>query len=176
MHHRLHTGSDPLKSSQSEQVEGCRPQRRHRSGAVPPVAMGVLVHLGVTDPVPAFNAPALAHQWQKGFWGGAQAGEEVVGGLERLAVTAAGGVHLNDPTCADPGFCDVLRCLFGPQLPGDVTAVAFLVIPCLERDLALSQKLTADLAVEGLLVGSPLRGRLRLHSQEEVGSLLLADS
>jgi hypothetical protein len=44
-----------------------------------------------------------------------------VGGLERLAVTAAGGDHLNDPAGSDPGFCDVLRCLFGPQLPGDVT-------------------------------------------------------
>ena len=127
--------------------------------------MVVLVQLGVTDPVPAFNATAVVHQVQQGFWGGAQAGEEVVGGLERLAVTAAGGVHLNDPAGADPGFCDVLRCLFGPQLPGDVTAVAFLVIPCLERDLALPLKLTADLAVEGLLVG--------FHCQEEVGSLLL---
>ena len=36
------------------------------------------MQLGVTDPVPALNAPAVAHQLQQGFWGGAQAGEEWV--------------------------------------------------------------------------------------------------
>ena len=173
MGYGLHPCSNRLKSSQLEQVEGCRPQRCHRSGTVAPVAMVVLVQLGVTDPVPAFNAPAVPHQLKQDFLG-AQAGVAPrgspgealqVGGLERLAVMAAGGVQLNDPAGADPGFCDVLRCLFGPQLPGDVTAMAFLVIPCLERDLALSLKLTADLAVEGFLVG--------YHCQEEVGSLLL---
>jgi hypothetical protein len=38
--------------------------------------------------------------------------------------------------------------LFGPQRPGDVAAVADLVIRCHERDLALSLELAADLAVQ----------------------------
>ena len=41
--------------------------------------------------------------------------------------------------------------------------MAFLVISCRERDLALPLEMTADLALEGLLVG--------LHGQERVGSL-----
>jgi hypothetical protein len=43
--------------------------------------------------------------------------------------------------------------------------MADLVIHCLERDLALSLEVAADLAVQCLLVG--------FDSQEEVGSLLL---
>ena len=53
--------------------------------------------------------------------------------------------------------------------------MADLVIGCHERDLALSLELAADLAVQRLLVGSPLRGRLRLHRQQEVGPLLLEE-
>jgi hypothetical protein len=34
--------------------------------------VGVLVELGVTDPVPALNAPAIPQQLQQDFWGGAQ--------------------------------------------------------------------------------------------------------
>ncbi len=118
MSYGLHAGSDRLKSSQSEQVEGCRAQRRHRSGAVAPVAMGVLVQLGVTDPVPALNAPAIPHQLQQGFWGGAQAGEEEMGLPEGLAVAGSGGNHLYDPAGVPPGPTDVLRCLFGAEHPG----------------------------------------------------------
>ena len=51
------------------------------------------------------------------------------------------------------------------QRPGDVPAVADLMIRCHERDLALPLELAADLAVERLLV--PFNG------QEEVGPLLL---
>jgi hypothetical protein len=58
----------------------------------------------------------------------------------------------------------VLRRLFSPQGPGDVATVADLVIRCHERDLALSVKLAADLAVQRFLVG--------FHRQEEVGPLL----
>ena len=47
--------------------------------------MGILVELGVTDPVPAFNDPAIANQLQQRLWCGAQAGEEEVGGLKELA-------------------------------------------------------------------------------------------
>lgn len=100
MSYGLHAGSDRLKTSQSDQVEGCRPQRRHRSGPFAPVAMGVLVQLGVTDPVPAFNAPAVSHPLQLGFWGGPQAGEDSVCGFERHASSVADRCHLHDPTGA----------------------------------------------------------------------------
>ena len=88
--------------------------------------------------------------------------------LERLAVAAATGTHLEDPAGADPDCSDVLRCLSGPELPGDVTAVAVLLIVCHKKDVPLPLKLTADLAVNDLLVGSTLRGRLRLHGQADV--------
>ena len=137
----------------------------HRSGAVAPVAMGVLVQLGVTDPVPALNAPAIPHQLQQGFWGGAQAGEEEMGLPEDLAVASANGGHLHDPAGAAPGLTDVLRCLFGTQSPGDVAPVALLVIHCETRDVAFPLELAADLTVQSLLVA--------LHGQQEVGPLLL---
>ncbi len=47
------------------------------------------MELGIPDPVPAFNAPALSHQLQQGFWGGAQAREKQVGRLKWLAVSGA---------------------------------------------------------------------------------------
>ena len=53
------------------------------------------MELGVTDPVPALNAPTISHRLQQGFWSGAQAREEHVGGRERLVVTRAGGNHLH---------------------------------------------------------------------------------
>ena len=123
------------------------------------------MELGVPDPVPALDAPAVSNQLQQGFWGGAQAAEKEVGGLKGLAVAAASGRHLHDPAGTDPGLGDVRRCLFGTQAPTDGPAVTVLVIRCHERDVALSQELTADLAVQRLLVG--------LDGQEEVGPLLL---
>jgi hypothetical protein len=182
VHHRLHPGSNRLKTGQPQQVEGCRSQRGHRSCAIAAVPVRILMELGIADPVPAFNAPAVTHQLQQGFWGGAQAGVAPrgapgepleVGGLKWLAITTAGGHHLHDLAGADPVLADVLRCLFCSQHPGDVAAMADLVIPCHERDPALSLELAADLAVERLLVSLLLRRSLRLHRQEEVGPLLL---
>lgn len=123
------------------------------------------MELGIPDPVPAFNAPALSHQLQQGFWGGAQAREKHVGRLKWLAVSAAPGGYLHDPAGPDPGLANVLRCLFRTQHPGDVAAVADLVNRCHKKDLALALKLAADLAVQRLLIG--------LDCQEEVGPLLL---
>ena len=117
------------------------------------MAVGILMELGVTDPVPALNAPAISNPLQQGFWGGAQAGEKQVLGLKRLAVSGAGSGHLHNPASAHPALADVLRCLLCPQPPSDVAAMADLVIRCHERDSALSLKLAADLAVEDLLVG-----------------------
>jgi hypothetical protein len=99
----------------------------------------------------------------------------VVGGVKWLAITGALSGHLHDPAGVATGLLDVLWCLFRPQRPGDVAAMADLVIGCHERDPALSLELAADVAVQRLLVGSPLRGRLRLHRQEEVGPLLLEE-
>ena len=165
MHHRLHAGSDRLETGQPQQVHGCGAQRAHRAGAITPVAVGVCMELGVPDPVPALNAPTVAHKSQQGFWRGAQAGEEQMGGVKGLAIAATGGHDFHDPAGADPGLGDVWRCLFGAEGPGDGAAVADLVIRCHERDLALSLKLAADLPVERFLVG--------FHCQEEVGPLLL---
>jgi len=165
VHHRLHARADRPESSQPQHVQRRRAQRGHDAGAIAPVVMGVLVELGVTDPVPAFNAPAVPHQFQQRVWRGAQAGEEQVLRLKGLAVAAAGGRHLHDPAGTDPGLGDVRRCLFGTQGPGDGTAVAALLIRCHERDLALSLELAADLSVQRLLIA--------FHRQEEVGPLLL---
>ena len=123
------------------------------------------MELGVTDPVPALNAPAVAHQLQQRFWRGAEARQKQMAGLKRLAVTGAAGRDFHDPAGADPGLADVLWSLFGAQRPGDVAAVALLVIRCDKRDVPLSLELRSDLAVERLLIG--------LDRQEEVGPLLL---
>ncbi len=131
------------------------------------------MELGVANPVPALNAPAVSHQLQQGFWGGPQAGEESVRGFERLVSSGADRCHLHDPAGAAPGLADVFRCLFGAERPGDGTAMTFLENTCLNRDVAFPLELASDLAMQCLLVGSPLRGWLRLHRQEEVGPLLL---
>jgi hypothetical protein len=87
-----------------------------------------------------------------------------VRGRERLAITGACGDHFRNPAGALPVGLDVPRRFFRPQSPADVTAMADLVIGCHERDVALSNQLIGDLAVERLLVG--------LDRQEEVGPLL----
>ena len=71
-----------------------------------------------------------------------------------FAVTGRGaGHHLNDQGTAWPIGLDVLRRLFGLELPPGLTPVPLLDIRCIESDLALSLELAADLAVQGLLVG-----------------------
>jgi hypothetical protein len=69
-----------------------------------------------------------------------------------VALDRPGG-QLHDPGAAGPGLLDVIRGFLGPDLPAGVTPVAFLLIRCSERDPALSLELTADLPVEGRLVG-----------------------
>ena len=85
-------------------------------------------------------------------------------GFERLAVTAAAGQQLNDPGATRPVGFDVLRCLLGPQRPGDLAAVADLVMRCSKGDLALPLELGVDLPEEGFLVD--------LGAQQEAGPLL----
>ncbi len=59
----------------------------------------------------------------------------------------------------------MLRSLFGAKRPGDVAAVANLMIRCHKRDVPLSLELRSDLTMQRLLVA--------LDGQEEVGPLLL---
>ena len=167
MHHRLHAGANRLKTAQPQQIERSRTQRGHHPSAIAAVAVGVLVELGVTDPVPALNAPAVAHQLQQGLWGGAQAGEKQVLRLKRSAVSGAGSGHLHDPAGANPALADVLRCLLCPQRPGDVAAMSDLLIPCHKMDRAPALELAADLTMQRLLVA--------LDRQKEVGPLLLEE-
>ena len=75
MHHRLYPSPDCLKTVQPQQVESCASQRGHGSRTIAAVTVGIHVQLGVSDPVPALDAPAVSNQMQQGFWGGAQAGE-----------------------------------------------------------------------------------------------------
>ena len=167
MHHRLQPCPDRLKTGEAQQIQGGGPQRGHRAGAITPVTVGVLMQLGVTDPGPALNAPAVPHLSQQGLWRGVQAGEEEMGGVKWLAIMGAISGYIHDPAGAAPGLLDVLRRLFRPQRSGGVAAMPFLVILCGERDLALSLELAADLPVQGLLVA--------FHSQEHVGPLLLEE-
>jgi len=67
------TRGDRAEASQSQQVHRRRAQRGHYSGDIAPVAVGVLMELGVTDPVPALNPSAVANQLQQGFWRCAEA-------------------------------------------------------------------------------------------------------
>jgi len=55
MHHRLHAVENRLKTNQPEQVERCRTQAGQRTSAIAPVAVAILVELGVADPVPAID-------------------------------------------------------------------------------------------------------------------------
>ena len=89
MTHRLQAGADRLKTIQPQKVEGGRPEAGQRTGTVATVAMGILMELGISDPVPALPAPAVPHQSQQTFWGGAQACEKQVGGPEGLAPPGA---------------------------------------------------------------------------------------
>jgi hypothetical protein len=81
--------------------------------------------------------------------------------------SGAGGGHLHDPAGADAGLPDVLRGLFGAQRPGDVAAMADLLVPCHKRDRALSLELAGNLAMQRLMVC--------FHRQDEVGPLLLEE-
>ena len=143
MHHRLDASPDRAEPSQAQQAQGCGAQRGHYAGTVAPVTVEILMELGVPHPMPALNAPAVSQQLQQGFWGGAQACERQVLHLKRLAVSCAGSGHLQNPAGAHPALEDVLRCLLCPQRPGDVAAMADLLILCHKRDRALSLELAA---------------------------------
>jgi len=182
VHHRLHARADLAEFSQPQQIEGSGTEGGHRTSAIALLMVGVILQLGVKDPVLAFNTPSDPHQLQQGFWRSAQAGvapkgapgeRTQMGGVKGLAIMAASGGDFNDPAGADTGLLDVLGRLLGPQRPGDVAAMADLLNLCHKRDLALSLELAANLTVQCLLVALILRRSLRLDYQEEAGLLLL---
>ncbi len=163
MDQRLQACLDRVKSSQAQQVERCGPQSCHHSGTVTAVAV-VFPELGVTDPVPARQTQALSYKSQQCFWGGSQAGDESVSGMEGLAVAGANSDHLRDPAGAVPVRLDVLWCFIWTQGPGDVTALANLMIHCSKSDMPLPEQLVGDLVVDAALI--------RVHGQQEVGPML----
>ena len=154
-----------MKPRQSQQVQRRCSENSHDPSAIVSVAMGVLMELGVADPVPSLDAPTVSHQLQQAFRACAEAGEKEVGGTEGLAVAGSCGGNLNNPACAEPGLTDVLGRFFRSQHPGDVTAMTDLLIHGKKRDLAFPLELTLNLAIQGSLVS--------LDRQEEVGALLL---
>lgn len=123
------------------------------------------MELGITDPVPALDTPAVSYQLQQGFWRGEQAGKKQVGRLKGLAVTGAASRDFHDPAGADPGLAHVLWSLVGTQRPGNAATVADLVISGPKGDVTLSLELALDLAMHGLLIA--------LDGQEKVDPLLL---
>jgi hypothetical protein len=90
----------------------------------------ILMELGVAEPVPAFNAPAVPHQLQQGFWRGSQAGEKEVPLEGRLSGTLAADDQFDDPAAAGPGLGDETRTLRGPECPGGVAPVTVLSSAC----------------------------------------------
>jgi hypothetical protein len=123
------------------------------------------MELGAPDPVPTLNVPAVSQQLQHCFRGGVKARQKRECGVKGFAVTGADGRDFHDPAGADPSHADVLWSLYGAQSPGDVAAMANLVIACHERDAPLSLEPRSDLTVQSFLI--------RFHRREEVGPLLL---
>ena len=124
--HRGQPSSYRVVTVEPKQVQGQSAQRgQHRcTGAA--IAVVILMELGVAEPVPAFNAPTVPHQFQQGFWSGAQAGEEEVPLEGGLASTLAFDDQFDDPAAAVPVPGDEVRSLFGPEGPGSVAPVTAL--------------------------------------------------
>ena len=90
------------------------------------IAVIILMELDVTEPVAAFNAPAVPNQLQQGFWRGSQAGEKEVPLEGRLSGTLAADDQFDDPAAAGPGLGDEIRSLFGPECPGGLAPMTVL--------------------------------------------------
>jgi len=81
--------------------------------------------------------------------------------LKWLAVPDPIRNHLHDPPGSASALPDVIRRLFRPQRPAEVSAVSDSVIGCQEGDLAFLLELTEDLTEQRLLVG--------FHCEEQDG-------
>jgi hypothetical protein len=75
-------------------------------------AVGHLMELGGTDPVPTLEAPAVTHQLQQILWPGPQAGEVEVDSANELAFSGAGGNYPHVSIGANPGLTNLLWSLF----------------------------------------------------------------
>ena len=126
MGHGGQPSSHRVVTVEPKQVQGQGAQRgQHRcTGAA--IAVVILMELGVAEPVPAFNAPAVPHQLQQRFWRSAQAGEEEVPLEGGLAGTLAADDQFDDQAAAGPGLGDAVRRLLGPEGPGGVASVSLL--------------------------------------------------
>jgi hypothetical protein len=127
--------------------------------------MDVLLELRVADPLPPLDTPAVSHQLQQCFWGRPDAHEKEMAAVQGFAVTLSRGDDFNDPARAEPLHTNMVWRLFRLQRPGDVAAMAELMIRCQKTDLAFPLELALDLAMQGPLVG--------LDRQQEVGCMLL---
>ena len=126
MGHGGQPSSHRVVTVEPKQVQGQGAQRgQHRcTGAA--IAVVIFMELGVAEPVPAFNAPAVPHQLQQRFWRCAQAGEKEMPLEGGLAGTLAADDQFDDPAAAGPGLSDEVRSLFGPECPGGVAPVTVL--------------------------------------------------
>ena len=126
MGHGGQTSSHRLVAVQREQVQGQSAQRgQHRcTGAA--IAVAIFMELGVAEPVPAFNAPAVPHQLQQSSGRGAQAREKEVLLEGGLAVTLAADDQFDDPAASRPGADNELGRLFGPEGPSGISSVTSL--------------------------------------------------
>lgn len=74
MGHRGKPSSYRVVAVEPKQVQGQSAQRGQHRCTGASIAVIILMELGVTEPVPAFNAPAVPNQLQQSFWRGSQAG------------------------------------------------------------------------------------------------------
>ena len=111
-----------------------------------------------------FDRPALTHEPEQCFGAGAQAGDEQVDVVKRLAVTPAIADQLDDPTGACPALADGLGGIACPELPADPAAMAGLEIADLNWEVAVAAELGDDLLIQPALVV--------FDRQEQVGALL----
>ncbi len=115
--------------------------------------MSVLTELSVAGPVLlVFDCPALPHQSQHCFWAGAQAGDEQVDVVKRLAVTPACAHQLDDPTGSGPALTNGVCGIASAEQPAHLAAMADLEIKYLNREVPALSELGDDLLVKPALV------------------------
>jgi hypothetical protein len=67
-------------------------------------------------------------QTQQGFWGSAKAGDEPMGGFDRLNITRPCCNHFRNLAGALPVLLDVAWFLYSSEIPGDIEPMADPVI------------------------------------------------
>lgn len=126
MGHRGQPSSHRVVAVEPKQVQGQSAQRGQHRCTEAAIAVAIFIELGVAEPVPAFNSPAVPHQLQQRFWRGAKAGEKEVPLEGGLAGTISADDQFDDPAAAMPGLGDDVRSLFCPQCPGGVAPVTVI--------------------------------------------------